>query len=159
MITRSEEKIQFSFRPFDYTEGGKNMHAYIVSKSVLYNTKLDKYLLVQRSSKDDIGADTWENIGGNIEDDETLEEGLRREIREEVGITDIDVGRVAYVSLLHFKEPCLIVAYYCYTTTEEVKLSEEHQAYVWADKEKCRELLPKEIMEDFEKNGVFEHKI
>ena len=128
MITRSEEKIQFSFRPFDYTEGGKNMHAYIVSKSVLYNTKLDKYLLVQRSSKDDIGADTWENIGGNIEDDETLEEGLRREIREEVGITDIEVG-------------------------------EEHQAYVWADKEKCRELLPKEIMEDFEKNGVFEHKI
>ena len=44
------------------------MDAYIVSKSVLYNSKLDKFLLVQRSSDDDVGADSWENVGGNLED-------------------------------------------------------------------------------------------
>ena len=62
------------------------MDAYIVSKSVLYNSKLDKFLLVQRSSDDDIGADSWENVGGNLEDGETPEEAMKREIREEVGI-------------------------------------------------------------------------
>jgi 8-oxo-dGTP diphosphatase len=134
------------------------MDAYIVSKSVLYNSKLDKFLLVQRSSDDDVGADSWENVGGNLEDGETPEEAMRREIREEVGITDVEIGRVAYVTLLQFDKPCLIIAYYCKTTTEEVKLSEEHESYVWADREMCKKLLPKGIMEDYGKNGVFEHK-
>lgn len=41
--------------------------------------------------------------------------------------------------------------------TETVVLSDEHQAYVWADKKKCIELLPKEIVDDFEKNRIFDY--
>ena len=40
--------------------------------------------------------------------------------------------------------------------SDNVKVSFEHQAYIWADEEKCRALLPKAIISDFEKNHVFD---
>lgn len=98
-----------------------------------------------------------ENAGGNIECGEIPEEAMKREIREETGITDISIERVAYVSLVRGKNPYLIIAYFCETLTEAVTLSNEHQAFVWADVKECRKLLPKEIIDDFEKNKIFEH--
>ncbi len=133
------------------------MTADIIVKSIIINKKLNKILLVQRCAKDSIGADTWENAGGNIENGEAPEEAMRREIREETGITDIIIERVAYVTLVNGKKPYLIIAYLCEALTETVVLSDEHQAYVWADKKKCIELLPKEIVDDFEKNRIFDY--
>ena len=133
------------------------MNADIIVKSIIFNKKLNKLLLVQRCTKDSVGADTWENAGGSIEDGEVPEEAMRREIREETGITDIIIERVAYVTLVNGKKPYLIIAYLCEALTETVVLSDEHQAYIWADKKKCRELLPKEIIDDFEKNRIFDY--
>lgn len=132
------------------------MNADIIVKSIIFNRKLNKFLLVQRCTKDSVGANTWENAGGNIENGEDPEEAMKREIREETGITDIIIERVAYVTLVNGKKPYLIIAYLCEALTETVVLSDEHQAYVWADKKKCIELLPKEIVDDFEKNRIFE---
>lgn len=132
------------------------MNADIVVKSIILNKALNKFLLIQRCKKDSIGANTWENAGGNIECGENPEEAMKREIREETGITDIRIERVAYVTLVNGKKPYLIIAYLCETTTEAVALSDEHQAYIWADKEECIKLLPKEIIDDFEKNHIFE---
>jgi len=131
------------------------MKADIVVKGIIKNSNTNRILIVQRSHTDPVGAGTWENIGGNVEDGEDLEEGLRREIREEVGITDIDIKNVAYVTLVDGKEPFLIVAYLCETKTEEVQLSVEHKSYLWADETECRSRLPKAIIEDFEKNGIW----
>lgn len=36
-------------------------------------------------------------------------------------------------------------------------LSNEHQAFIWADKKDCKDLLPKVILDDFEKNKIFEY--
>ena len=47
-----------------------------------------------------MGANTWENAGGNVENGETLEEALRREIKEEVGLMDITIERVAYCTVV-----------------------------------------------------------
>ena len=69
------------------------MNADIVTKSIIYNRKLKKILLVQRSKKDSVGANSWENVGGNVECGEELEEAMKREIREETGITDIRIER------------------------------------------------------------------
>jgi len=46
----------------------------------------DKFLLVQRSEKDDIFAGYWQNMGGKIEVGETVEMAIGREMMEEVGI-------------------------------------------------------------------------
>lgn len=133
------------------------MTADIVVKSIIYNRKLNRFLLIQRCNEDSVGANSWENAGGNIEYGETPEEGMKREIREETGITDISIERVAYVTLVNAKKPYLIIAYLCETSTETVTLSNEHTAFVWADRDTCKNMLPKEIIADFEKNKIFDY--
>ena len=133
------------------------MKADIIVKGIIFNRKLNKILLVQRSKRDPIGANTRENAGGNIEYGETPEEAISREIREETGIGEIRIERVAYVTLVNGEKPYLIIAYLCETQSETVTLSDEHQAFIWADKEKCRNMLPEAIVNDFDKNKIFEH--
>jgi 8-oxo-dGTP diphosphatase len=132
------------------------MTAKIIVKCIIYNRVLNRFLLVQRCENDDTGANTWENAGGNIEEGETPEDAVFREVKEETGITDIEIKKIAYVSVLKGELPDLLIVYLCETATENVAVSFEHQAYVWADEAKCRELLPKAIISDFEKNQVFD---
>lgn len=132
------------------------MIANIVVKCIIYNKKLNRFLLLQRFSRDEVGANTWENIGGNVEAGELPEEALRREIREETGITDIRIDRISYIAFLKGNPPDMLLVYFGETNTEKVSLSEEHQDYVWADEKKCRALLPKEILDDFENNNIFD---
>ena len=131
------------------------MKAEIVSKSIIFNPEFKRVLLLQRSASDDTGAGTWENAGGNVENGETPETAIIREIKEETGITDITVKRVAYIALLDFK-PVLIIVYLCETFINTVTLSDEHQAYIWADKNDCLRLLPEGIISDFERNSIFD---
>ena len=131
------------------------MKADIVTKGIIWNSNTNRILIVQRSYTDSVGANTWENIGGNLEEGENLEEGLRREIYEEVGITDITIKKVAYVTLVNGDVPYLIIAYLCETKTEAVTLSLEHQAFLWADEVECRNRLPKAILVDFDNNGIW----
>ncbi|GEM_PF-280514 len=132
------------------------MIAKIIVKCIIYNRELNRFLLVQRCQDDDTGADTWENAGGNIESGETPEAAAAREVREETGITDIAIKKVAYIALLEGELPDLLIVYLCETNTENVRLSFEHQAYIWADVEQCRELLPKAIVSDYDDNGIFD---
>ncbi len=132
------------------------MKADIVVKAIIFNRRQKRLLLVQRCGDDDIGANTWENAGGNVEAGETPEEAMMREIKEETGIADISIQRVAYVTLVNSKTPYLIIAYLCEALSDAVVLSDEHQAYIWADKDKCIQMLPNAIIDDFKKNGIFD---
>ena len=128
----------------------------IAVKGILFNKEHNRILLVQRGKKDSVGANDWESAGGGIEWGEHPEEAMKREIKEETGITDVSIDRVAYVSIVYGEPSFMIVAYICETSEETVVLSSEHQAYVWADKEECRKLLSQVILDDFEKNGIFD---
>ncbi len=133
------------------------MKAKIIVKSIIFNRRLRKILIIQRCNSDPIGAGTWEGAGGNIEYGETPEQAIQREIREETGIMEIVIDRIAYVSLVSEGEPYLIIAYLCESQAEEVNLSGEHQAFVWADKSECMNMLPAEITGDFVRNNIFEY--
>lgn len=47
----------------------------------------NKFLLVQRSRADDIFPGFWQNMGGKIETGENVENAIKREMKEEVGLT------------------------------------------------------------------------
>lgn len=132
------------------------MHADLVVKGILFNKDFNRILLMQRSGDDPTGANTWEGVGGNIEYGETPEEALKREIHEEAGISEIAIRNVAYVTIVNGDAPYLIIAYICESQTEMVTLSNEHQAFMWADQDECKAMLPRAIIDDFDKNGVFE---
>lgn len=132
------------------------MHADLVVKGILFNKDFNRILLMQRSGDDPTGANTWEGVGGNIEYGETPEEALKREIHEEAGISEIAIRNVAYVTIVNGDAPYLIIAYICESQTETVTLSNEHQAFMWADQDECKAMLPRAIIDDFDKNGVFE---
>lgn len=131
------------------------MIAKIIVKCIIYNSDLNRVLLIQRSENDNTGANTWENTGGNIEPGETPEDAVIREIREETGITDIEIKNIAYIAILDGEIPDLLIVYLCETHTESVKISFEHQAFLWADEQQCKSLLPKPIICDFENNNIF----
>ncbi len=92
-----------------------------------------KFLIIQRSRKyDDLFAYTWEVPGGSMEDGETLEECLVREVREEVGL-EIEIIRFLYSWQIHREEPQQTQGYtfLCVAPHNQVRLSYEHVDYAW----------------------------
>jgi 8-oxo-dGTP diphosphatase len=45
----------------------------------------DLYLVVKRNDNDDLFPRAWEFPGGHLEDNENIFEGLKRELKEEIG--------------------------------------------------------------------------
>lgn len=54
-------------------------------------------LLISRDAGD---TDRWEIPGGRLHEDESLEDGLRREVREELGV-DVTIGPLIYSEQFH----------------------------------------------------------
>ena len=93
----------------------------------------NRILIVQRAANDS-GGGTWECPGGKIDFGEQPEDSLIREIREETGLT-VTVDKIAYASsiLTHPDRQVILLVYFCTAVTSSVTLSEEHDAYLWAD--------------------------
>ena len=118
----------------------------------------NKVLIIQRSAKDDIGANTWEFAGGKLDFGEDLEIALKREIKEEVGLA-VTVNKLLYATTFktHEHRQMVILAYSCVTYDNKIVLSEEHQNYLWANKEQMINLLSKPILDDLNRYSVWEH--
>ncbi|CAL9608624.1 NUDIX hydrolase [Streptomyces sp. enrichment culture] len=75
----------------DTYEGGLRR----VARVVLLDPE-DRILLLHGHEPDDPADDWWFTPGGGVEGDETREEAARRELVEETGITDIELGPVLW---------------------------------------------------------------
>jgi len=121
------------------------MDSQVAVKAVIQNDER-KFLIVREGKR-------WQAVGGRLEKGEKLEEGLRREVKEETGIIDLEVGKVIHVDEWFSKpegELKHIVALFflCKASPSEVTLSNEHQEYAWvtADElEKYGDMIEKEI--------------
>ncbi len=95
--------------------------------------------LVLREAKYDEGTNEglWDVPGGRIHPEESLHEGLRREVMEESGL-EIEPKQVLNVSEtfpLINGESCHIVRIYylCTPKTTEVRMSNDHDRYEWVN--------------------------
>ena len=83
--------------------------------------------------------------GGKLEPGEVWRDGLRREVREETGLTDIEIRHPIFVgewTPTIRGVPTQIVAMFhvCDAGMGDVVLSEEHDAYEWVDAESWKSL-------------------
>lgn len=109
----------------------------ITQKAILFGPEGD--VLVTRV------GDHWEPPGGTFEFGETLVGGLRRELREELGL-DAEVGppvEAAYGGWIDedTADPLVSLIYRCETDERAVTLNHEHDDYEWVAPETAAERL------------------
>ena len=111
----------------------------------------NEYLIVQRSNTDDFLPGIWEFPGGNIEENETILEALKRELKEEIGY-ELDTNNEKIVhfydeikhSLQYIELDFLIKVN---TKDINIKLSNEHDDYKWVTKKS-------NLLDDFIKDKI-----
>lgn len=133
---------------YDLPEG----KAFLISvKGLIFNNA--GQVLFLKTSNIDPNEHTrakWELPGGLIEIDESLQEGLIREIKEECGleveVKELLVANESSDKRFRFRNGTvkdvriIILVFKCQSKEGDVKLSEEHSEYLWTDINKVKGL-------------------
>ncbi len=113
------------------------MNQRIAAKALITN---GRQMLLLREAASDIEATQVGNYqvpGGRIEPGESFFDGLKREVKEETGLI-VTIGQPAFVcewfpTIRGQANHIIAVFVACTTTSTEVKLSSEHDDFVWVD--------------------------
>lgn len=98
--------------------------------------KNNKILLGKRSGDRTFYPDVWDIIGGHCKDNETPEQTVSRELKEEIGVTPVNL---IHVAVLHESEPAMgDYEYTIYVVTEWIGspqnlAPEEHSELLWVE--------------------------
>lgn len=77
----------------------------------------------------------WQLPGGRLNEGEAWDAGLRREIREETGIEDVEILSITKVDNWQFRGVLMYgVYFFCRTSETKVTLSDEHTEFRWLRK-------------------------
>ena len=102
-----------------------------VVAGIIYNNE-NKFLVAQRNLKKDQGG-LWEFPGGKVEKEESYQEALKREIKEEFN-ADIEVMEYIGENIHHYPEKDIkLILYKAKLLSEEVELL-EHESCKWITK-------------------------
>ncbi len=114
----------------------------------------NEFLVVKRSESDDLYPGAWEFPGGHLENGETLKEGLKRELYEEIGFLEefepiithyYDEVKNKNGKIIHDLEIDFVID--VDKSLFNIKLSNEHCAYKWVTKDS-------ELLDDFIKDKL-----
>lgn len=113
----------------------KGCSTQLTIKAVIFN-KEGKVLLLRRASEGLKNAGKYDLPGGWLEEGESAEEVLRREIQEETNLTDINIGALVRFAEFRNKEGKISnfrgLRYLVNSTEEEVELNpREHSEFEW----------------------------
>lgn len=133
------------------------MTAFYMAAHALIN-KNDLFLVTRRSEINDYMPLKWDIPGGFVEPGESMEGALKREIKEETGLS-VDVNRLLYIysNLSQLpKKQVFQAVYLCNYLDGEVKINpEEHDQYIWLKKDQLRSLDSIAFLESFLAQDVF----
>jgi len=121
----------------------------VAVKAMIRNEE-GKYLVLYKSETEEINPKEIDIPGGRMESGESVEESLKREVREEAGI-NIEVEKPSRVwSLVKENLHLVGITFLAKYVSGEVKLSGEHTTHEWIDKNKILAGdYPKWIKEEF----------
>ena len=110
----------------------------------------DLYLVVKRNENDDLYPGAWEFPGGHLEDNENIFEGLKRELKEEIGYDLVSKPIITNYSdsiknSIHKIELDFIIN--VNKDNINVILSDEHSDYKWVTKDS-------DLLDDFIKSKI-----
>lgn len=98
--------------------------------------KDNKILIAQRSKKDKLSS-MWEFPGGKIEEGETPQECLKREIKEELNI-NVSIGEFFGESIYHYEGGSIkLLGYYAFYESGDLKLN-VHDQVKWVTPEEIK---------------------
>ena len=87
-----------------------------------------RILLLQRPSG------KWQFVGGRVEENESWEQALRREVDEEVGITQFDILSVMALNNWTWKGvPQFGIYFFGGTSSTTIRLSDDHIGSCWVE--------------------------
>ena len=92
----------------------------------------NQYLIVQRNRNKHLGL-KWEFPGGKVYDNETFEEALSREIKEELNITINMHEKIAEEKYKDEKIDIVLHYFLCSQKSGTIKLN-EHEDLAWVEK-------------------------
>lgn len=111
------------------------MYEVAVKAIILWQNDVLLLQKTKKEKKDDADDNSFDLPGGRLKGKENIDEGLKREIREETGL-DVIFSNIFEASTIENKAGVQIVMLYyvCRCANSTVLLSEEHEAYFWVDK-------------------------
>lgn len=117
---------------------------------LFYAEDSEKYLFVRRSKDEDSHVGEWEMPGGKIEEGETWEDGVRRELREELGYRKPLTGALSKREWIRKSYDDLEYRAYLIKVSKEFKpiLSEEHDLHKWVKWKHWPQPLRSELKKD-----------
>ena len=116
-------------------------------QGVMYSKNDSKieYLIIKRCEQD---GGFWQGVTGTLEEGEFFKDCLKREIKEELGITHINKISDIKQTFQWAKKSGFMITEYVYMVelnkNEKVTLSEEHVDYKWCGFNEAYEMLGKD---------------
>lgn len=109
----------------------------------------DRILIVERSKDLNFYPGYWNGISGFLDDDRSLEQKVKDELNEELGIGEDKVISIKLGEIFHQEEPeykktWIVHPVLVEVSTDEIKLDWEAQGYKWIKPEEIKNfnLLP-----------------
>lgn len=122
----------------------------LAAKAFIVNGE-GKLLIIKRRENDAQQPSTWDFPGGRLDHGESPFEGLKRETKEETNL-EIDIKNPIRVH--HFTrddgQQITMINFLCRPLSNDVKLSEEHTEYEWAELDKAFSKIHPSFKEDIE---------
>ena len=116
--------------------------------TLIYDRQTRRYLILRRSAQKDFAADSWECVSGRVEQGESFEQAVHREVLEETGA---QIQIEALIGSTHFyrgaecpENELLGVGYSSLLQSSgEFTFGDEHSETRWVTVEEAYALLPK----------------